>query len=161
MDRDPPCSFEEIVNRADFVRQHVDKHIKRPAGRPSTQKGAPITVSFGDMPQGKATRSGYLRRGESPKLLRELRRTHPDDELDLHGCTLAQARPRLKDFLDQACIRGMETLLIIHGRGRHSQNQQSVLRPMVKQWLASCDQVRCYAAAPPGLGGTGSLLVRL
>lgn len=59
----------------------------------------------------------------------------PQDEIDLHGCTAAQARDRTEWFLQAAAGRGLETVRIIVGRGIHSAGR-AVLPDAVAQVLA-------------------------
>jgi len=82
-------------------------------------------------------------------------------ELDLHGCTVAQARGRLDDFLQrldrsrQTCVR------IVHGKGLRSPGRRPVLRNKVALWLARRRDVLGYCSAPAHDGGLGALYVLL
>ena len=51
---------------------------------------------------------------------RRLRSKKPDATLDIHGLTSDEAWESLEHFFDSAKNRGLEKLLIIHGKGNHS-----------------------------------------
>jgi DNA-nicking Smr family endonuclease len=67
--------------------------------------------------------------------------------LDLHGLSVAQARPRLERFLTAGQAQGLRCVLIITGKGRSPQRmdddgfgsplpQPGILRRSLPQWLA-------------------------
>lgn len=82
-------------------------------------------------------------------------------ELDLHGCTVEQARGRLDEFLHhldrsrQTCVR------VVHGKGLRSPGGRPVLRNKVAVWLARRRDVLGYCSAPAHDGGLGALYVLL
>ena len=45
--------------------------------------------------------------------------------LDLHGFTLDQANIKIKDFINDSCIKGISKLIIVTGKGLHSQNEKN------------------------------------
>ena len=47
----------------------------------------------------------------------------PQEIMDLHGCTADQAEEKTEDFIRRARHRGMRTLLIIVGKGLHSEGR--------------------------------------
>ncbi|TVR85675.1 MAG: hypothetical protein EA428_15390 [Spirochaetaceae bacterium] len=73
------------------------------------------------------------------------RRLPIDDELDLHGCTVEEAITRTRRFIETSQARGLRKVLVIHGKGNHS-NGTSLLRAPVRSLLAS----------HPGVGETGT-----
>ncbi len=66
----------------------------------------------------------FSRPGVQRQVLRDLRRGGSviDDELDLHGLTVAQARPLLVAFLDASRRRGLRFVRVIHGKGMRSES---------------------------------------
>ncbi len=74
-----------------------------------------------------------------------LRRLSPEDEIDLHGRTIIEAEHLLSDFIKQSKKNGLRKVLIIHGKGNHSQNG-----PVLSGW------VRGYLESSPLCGETGS-----
>ena len=59
-------------------------------------------------------------RAESLARRRKLRAKRPDAVLDLHGLTCDEAWLSLEEFFRAGKQRGLEKLLIIHGKGNHS-----------------------------------------
>ena len=105
----------------------------------------------------------YLRPGLSRPVLRKLRAGQwaLQDKLDLHGLRWDDARTLLAQFVAQAVKRGQRCLLIIHGKGMRSRNQEPVLRGKVAGWLAQRADVLAFCQARPADGGSGAVVVLL
>jgi DNA-nicking Smr family endonuclease len=90
-----------------------------------------------------------------------LGRITPEETLDLHGLTRAEALAKVAWFVDNANYNGCRYLLIITGRGR--QSGEAVLREAVEEWLRGqgAKKVREWGRAPARLGGDGALLLLL
>ena len=82
-------------------------------------------------------------------------------ELDLHGMTLAEAEPRLRDFVEYSIQRGHLCVRIIHGKGRGSGQRGPVLKMAVNRWLRRWDRVLAFVSARQADGGTGAVYVLL
>ena len=94
-----------------------------------------------------------LRRGEVPVDLR----------VDLHGSRAAEARRRLAAELGRAQAEGLRCVLVVHGRGLHSDGP-AVLREGVTEWLTAAPlaaRVMAFASAQPADGGSGATYVLL
>lgn len=94
---------------------------------------------------------GRLRRGMLPI----------EGTIDLHGLTQAEAYRSLHDFIALSQERGRRCILVITGKGSHS---EGVLRAAVPHWLnlpASRSLVLAFAYASPAHGGVGALYVLL
>ena len=94
-----------------------------------------------------------LRRGEVPVDLR----------VDLHGLVAAEARRRLGAELERAQAAGLRCVLVIHGRGLHSEGS-AVLREGVAEWLVAAPlagRVMAFTSARPEDGGSGATYVLL
>ena len=91
---------------------------------------------------------------------RRLKRMAPQDELDLHGIRAADVESIVGRFLRQAHSRGLEKLLLIHGKGTHSTGEP-VLRRAVVRVLEKSPIAGEYGEAPRNLGGGGALWVIL
>ena len=82
-------------------------------------------------------------------------------EIDLHGMTVAEAKPRLEKFVyrcarnDKLCIR------IVHGKGLGSGERGPVLKKGVDRWLRKWDAVLAFVSARQVDGGTGAVYVLL
>ena len=82
-------------------------------------------------------------------------------EIDLHGMTVAEARPRLKDFIDYSILSGHRCVRVIHGKGLGSGDRGPVLKMAVNRWLRRWDQVLAFVSARQVHGGTGAIYVLL
>lgn len=105
----------------------------------------------------------FLRHGVGMQNLRKLRRGHwlIQDELDLHGLTVDEARTLLAEFLNQCARRGLRCLRIIHGKGMRSHNREPVLKRKVAVWLMQREEILAFCQARPADGGSGAVVVLL
>ncbi len=88
------------------------------------------------------------------------RRLKPEAVLDLHGLTAEEARSRVLDFLQDSARRGKQKVLIIHGKGYHSQGEP-VLKKIVRQCLEQSPYAGRHGHPGRGDGGTGAVWVLL
>ena len=107
--------------------------------------------------------SVFLRAGHGPDVLRDLRkgRWPVQASLDLHGCTLEEARQRLEVFLAECVAYGARCVRVVHGVGYGSPEGVGVLGPQVRRWLANWQAVMAYAEGSPADGGQGAVRVLL
>jgi DNA-nicking Smr family endonuclease len=105
----------------------------------------------------------FSRPGLQRQALRQLRRggSAIEDELDLHGLTVAAARPLLVSFLNACGERDLRRVRIIHGKGMRSESGEGVLKGMVASWLTQRDDVLAFSQAQPADGGSGAVNVLL
>jgi DNA-nicking Smr family endonuclease len=85
-------------------------------------------------------------------------------QLDLHGLGREQARPALENFIQQSRVAGHRCVLVVTGRGLHSQDQLPVLKEGVQDWLTrgrASKQVLGFCTARPKDGGAGAVYVLL
>ena len=78
-------------------------------------------------------------------------------ELNLIGCRVAEAIPRLEHFIDEATLAGLEEIRVIHGFGTGQ------LQRGVHEYLRGAEAVEDFHLGDPGKtpGGNGVTLVRL
>jgi len=100
-----------------------------------------------------------------PELLRRLHRGDFSIQayIDLHGCTVAEAREVFQGFLTESVKRGKRSLLIVHGRGLSSA-AEPVIKNRIVEWLNSSrwrKWVIAYASARSCDGGAGATCVLL
>jgi DNA-nicking Smr family endonuclease len=84
--------------------------------------------------------------------------------LDLHGLLAPDAHTELERFLVESRKRGHRCVLVIHGRGLHSKDQEPVLKSRMGPWLSRGKLARivlAFATARPVDGGAGALYVLL
>jgi DNA-nicking Smr family endonuclease len=117
----------------------------------------------------EVTRNGErcegLAQGIDRAHLRRLRRGEVAFErrLDLHGLTAAEARRALGAALREAAAAGARCVLVVHGRGLHSEGG-AVLKDGVVDWLTApplATLVLAFASALPRDGGAGASYVLL
>jgi len=82
-------------------------------------------------------------------------------KIDLHGLRQDEADAYLKDFIDQAWSHSARYLIIIHGKGYHSDRSQPLLKNLVFQRCQQNEQVLAFCSAQPKDGGTGAIYVFL
>jgi len=121
---------------------------------------APLSV---DDAIGTGEELAYLREGQSPQVLRRLRRGHwvVQGNLDLHGMNRVEAAQHVPEFLAHSLRHGHRCIRIVHGRGLGSKNREPVLKPLLARWLSRRDEVLAYCQAPLAHGGSGATLVLL
>lgn len=94
----------------------------------------------------------------------------PEARLDLHGMTLAEARPALLGFVTSAHARGLRLVLVITGKGRGGEDdgpiprRRGALRHEVPHWLMSAPLKPMVLELRPAHrrhGGEGALYVYL
>ena len=149
-------------------RNKVELSRARPKPRPKPRAADPATlydklsdhVPSGIEPDNGAALS-YARPGVRTQALRQLRRQHVEDELDLHGLTVVDARALLVRFLERCGRNGIRHVRIIHGKGLRSPNGESVLKGRVASWLAQREDVLAFREAPASGGGSGAVVVLL
>ena len=83
------------------------------------------------------------------------------DEIDLHGMTLAEAKRRLADFIDYSTTQGKLCVRVVHGKGLGSGERGPVLKNAVNRWLRNWDSVLAFASTRQVDGGTGAVYVLL
>ena len=105
----------------------------------------------------------YHRAGVGKRTMRKLARGSfaIQDELDLHGMTVAEAQNALQNFISDACIRGFTCVRIVHGKGLGSGERGPVLKRKVASLLRRWQQVLAFVSARQVDGGTGAVYVLL
>lgn len=79
-------------------------------------------------------------------------------EIDLHGLTLAEAERRTDIFLRSSFEKGLQKVLIIHGKGVHSAGTP-VLRDGIRRFLERHPYAGRIDVPPARYGGRGALWV--
>ena len=82
-------------------------------------------------------------------------------EIDLHGMTLAEAKPRLADFIEYSASQGKYCVRVVHGKGLGSGDRGPVLKNAVNRWLRRWDSVLAFVSTRQVDGGTGAVYVLL
>lgn len=108
-------------------------------------------------------RLNFSRSGVQPATLKKLRqgKLPIDNNIDLHGLTIDEARDYLLEFLGECEIDGSRVLLIVHGKGYSSPGLKPKIKPMLNRWLKQLTSVLAFVSAQPADGGTGAVYVLL
>jgi DNA-nicking Smr family endonuclease len=154
-----------------------DRHTAKARGKKAVKKsGSPGTGGTGPEPPGKPhpldlwlNRNGVMdkdteddvRPGVSPGERRSrLLRRRADAEIDLHGLTRDEAWETLENFFRAGRQQGFEKLLVIHGKGNHSDGE-GVLKETTRQFIEACSFAGESGHAPAAGGGRGATWVLL
>lgn len=105
----------------------------------------------------------FARPGVGPDVLRRLRRGQwsIQDQIDLHGHRVDEARHALIAFLRDALKHNRRCVRVVHGKGLGSRDRLPVLKGKVRAWLAQRDEVLAFCQARAPDGGSGALIVLL
>lgn len=105
----------------------------------------------------------YRRDTVPPQVYQRLKRGRfsAQDELDLHGATMAQAESMLRQFIAEAHAHEFGCVRIIHGKGQRGGSEWPVLKNLVDRMLRQRADVLAFHSAPAAQGGTGAVIVLL
>lgn len=81
--------------------------------------------------------------------------------LDLHGKTVDEALKALAQFVAANFAKGVDTAMVITGKGRHSHGGASRLKPAVERWILQKGKrfIVRYGEAPRAYGGRGAFVL--
>jgi DNA-nicking Smr family endonuclease len=89
---------------------------------------------------------------------RRLADAKPQAFLDLHGLTGEEAEAAIAAFIEEASRRGLEKVLVIHGKGLHSSGAP-VLKKAARRALEAHPLAGRFGEAVRTEGGSGALWV--
>jgi len=89
-----------------------------------------------------------------------LKNKKPDAELDIHGLTRDEAWQALEIFFNDSKGKGLEKILIIHGKGNHSAGE-AVLKRIVMEFIEHCPFAGESGRGKSVTGGEGATWVLL
>jgi DNA-nicking Smr family endonuclease len=91
-------------------------------------------------------------------IAQSLKTMRPEASIDLHGLTREEAWSALDNFVSTCCSRGLQKILIVHGKGNHP-GSDAALYKMVRGFI-ECDK-RLGASGHPDarFGGSGATWV--
>jgi DNA-nicking Smr family endonuclease len=87
-------------------------------------------------------------------------RVHPrrlpiDDTLDIHGLIVEEATLLLDAFIDKGLREGHTKLMVVHGKGNHSE-EEPVLSKAIRELLEADARVGTFGHPERSLGGRGA-----
>ncbi|MDR1858682.1 MAG: Smr/MutS family protein [Treponema sp.] len=91
---------------------------------------------------------------------RRLRNKKPEAQLDIHGQTRDEAWLSLETFFAEARGKGLEKILLIHGKGNHSTGE-AVLKRTVMEFIERCPYAGESGRGKASAGGEGATWVLL
>ncbi len=83
------------------------------------------------------------------------------NEIDLHGMIVPEAKAALREFIDESTGRGHACIRVIHGKGMGSGHRGPVLKSKVNNWLRRWEDVLAFVSTRQVHGGTGAVYVLL
>lgn len=103
----------------------------------------------------------FARNGFQARALQKLKQGQQPWQaaVDLHGCTVDQAREAVLKLVGDSHREGLAVLKIVHGKGL--QNGQPLIKTCVNGWLRQIPEVLAFVSALPRDGGTGAVYVQL
>jgi DNA-nicking Smr family endonuclease len=142
----------------------LDTRDRIPVPRP-----APSVVRVVELPptvklavEGDTRRYAARAPGVSRAQIAELRagKVRVEHTLDLHGDTVEIARQRLRELLTTAQRNGWRCVLVIHGKGTHSDHGAPVREAVLAELLGPLSGlVRALSTSAPSDGGEGATYV--
>ena len=104
------------------------------------------------------SRKGEEGRDPSPLSRAEIEALPVEAVLDLHGLTSEAAWEALSRFFRDASSRGLTKVLVIHGKGNHSEGEP-VLKRTALRFLETSSLAGRHGTAERRLGGSGAVWV--
>lgn len=137
-------------------KKHRPVPLNLPVGDEEEEDFADTSIQTGD-------ELLFQRPGIQNRLFSDLRRGYiePEAKLDLHGMRVIDARQAMARFLKQSVQNHRRCVIVIHGKGQGSKDQQPVLKQKTNQWLRQREEVLAFCSAPRWNGGTGATYVLL
>ena len=114
--------------------------------------------------EGDSTRYSARAPGVSKNQVNELRagKRHVEVTLDLHGETVEAGKQQLREHLMSAQKIGRRCLLVIHGKGTHSEHGAPLREAVLGELLGPLSGlIHAMATAAPSDGGEGATYVLL
>ena len=129
-------NFGDILNSWENEEQKIPKNKKKKQQIEKKENNSIMESLLNDYsPDSEVLGS---KEEESPQIniisREKMKRKKADLVLDLHGMTAEEAGIELNNFIRKSYTCGARKVLIIHGKGNHTQGQ-SVLKPLVRSVL--------------------------
>ena len=144
----------------------LDERDRIPVPRPP-----PAPVRIAELPpvvaltvEGDGRRYGARAPGVSKAQLSELRtgRVRAEETLDLHGLTVEVGRQQLRDFVVAAHRNRRRCVLVVHGKGTHSDHGAPLREAVLVELLGPLSGLlHAMSSAAPSDGGEGATYVML
>jgi DNA-nicking Smr family endonuclease len=148
----------------------IDTPVKKPRPRARFSRAdrkevlrESLLSDIDSMEYGNADSLRFQRASVGRRTMRKLARGgfSVQAEIDLHGMTIAEAKPRLAAFIESSVLQGQLCVRVVHGKGLGSGHRGPVLKVNVNRWLRRWDAVLAFISARQVDGGTGAIYVLL
>ena len=138
-----------------------DKVILRPPPKKIRASTTPPEEQF-HQALSSADKIFYTNRPLPRKALQQFKKGqyNPEDVLDLHGMTVAEAKIALDKFIQESYEANYFVVAVIHGKGRHK-SEKPILKNKVNEWLREYASVMACCSALNKDGGTGKVYIML
>ena len=149
--------FREAVKRVQPIRSAPPAHLA-PSRKPRLRQNQPITPDPAIVEEDGEL---FRRTTISARHLNQLKKgiIRYQSSIDLHGLTVAQANRLLRSFIKNSSGIEERCVLVITGKGLHSDEGYSALRHAALSELRSLVHVQAYCWAQPKDGGSGAFYV--
>ena len=152
-------AMQGVSKLPDDKRVHRKPPVKSEKLSPAKPQNRFVVTQNGDEFRGRAP--GVSAQQLAPFVRGDI---SPDERVDLHGCTRERAKELILRRVEAAAKRQLRCVVVIHGKGTHSEDGIPVLRATCVSTLSS-DRLSAYVygfcTAPKRWGGTGAMLVAL
>ena len=138
--------------------------IPVPPPPPSPVRVAELPPAVALTVEGDGQRYAARAPGVSRTQISDLRagKVHVEETLDLHGQTVETGKQQLREFLVAAHRIGRRCVLVIHGKGTHSEHGAPLREAVVNELLGDLSGlIHALATAAPADGGEGATYVML
>lgn len=160
-------NFGDILNEWDDVKKREPRSVEgnpvpppKEKAPPNAREGMIAWMNRYGVPDKDDSRDEGDPRNEAARERERLERMRPEASVDLHGLSLDDALARLRLFLDDSVRSGYKKVLIIHGKGNHSEGDP-VLVGGVSRFLEGYSAAGKRKAADKAWGGRGALVLYL
>jgi DNA-nicking Smr family endonuclease len=161
----PAVSAEEqalfLAAVADATPLAGRDRLARPPAPPAPIRVAELPPEVKLAVEGDGQRYAARAPGVSHAQIADLRagKLRVDATLDLHGETIAPAIARLRQFLLEGRRTGLRCVLVVHGKGTHSDHGAPLREAVLADLLGACSGL-VHALASASDGGATHVLVR-
>jgi DNA-nicking Smr family endonuclease len=162
----PSVSAEDQALFLDAVRDArpltTRDRVVVPPPPPSPVRVAELPPEVKLSVEGDGQRYAARAPGVSLSQVAELRtgQVHLEATLDLHGLTIDIAVTKLHAFLVESRANGLRRVLVVHGKGTHSDHGAPLREAVVADLLGRASGlVHAFASATPANGGEGATVI--
>jgi DNA-nicking Smr family endonuclease len=154
--------FLEAVGGATPLGERDRLPVKPPPPSPAPRAAEVLPPEQKLSVEGDARRYAARAAGVSHAQVAGLRTAHVDATLDLHGSTVEVGLAELKKFFIESRRLGRRCVLVIHGRGLHSEAGAPLREAVIAELLGPLSGfTHALTSAAPAHGGEGATVVML